>query len=1007
MSRMNMADGQGALRGLLRRWRWPVGTAVVLACYALAGFVLAPWLVERELPRVVQEALGREATVAGVAVNPFLLTLRIEGFRLADTDGSTLAGFDALFLDFEVLASLVARAPTLAALRIDAPYLDVVRGRDGAVNLLELVPPEPAAPDTAPAGLPRFVVRELRLNRGLIDVTDAMPETPFRTQVGPFDVALDELSTLPDAAGRHQLAIGLESGTRVTVAGELVVNPLHASGDVTMTGPFLGLLHRYVRDQFAFDIAGGSSEIGLHFDLRGTTGGAVEASVTDLAATVRDVRLDAHTAPGFLGWSELRLTGGTLRWPAQEVDVQAVALTGLKVRARLDADGRIDVEQFFAPPTGNGPAAVSTPAAAHELAAAPTTATAPATGNGAAPWSVRVAEAALSDATIEFTDAARAQPVTHTIADLDVTLREVSTEPGARMPLEAGVRLGAGGDIRVAGTLAVLPDVVLDAEVKAVDIALDQAQPYVSDIARVEIRGGTLSLDGHLGSDSREQLAFDGDLRIHDLDTYDLGKEEKLLAWRELGLDDMQLRLDGNQARITRVRIERPFSRVFIARDQTTNIGDLLVEETAAGPVAGTAPAPAPAGPAAPAFRTRIGAVRIRDGEVDFTDLSLPLPFAARVQQLQGEFTTIDTRSVAPSRIRLEGRVAEYGHARVDGEVRVSSPTDLADVAVVFRNIEMAPLSPYVVKFAGRKIASGRIDLDLRYQLHDRQMVGTNKIVIDQLELGEKVPNPDAVDLPLGLAVALLKDANGRIDIDMPVSGSLDDPEFGIGSVLWKAFVNLVTKVAAAPFRLLGGLLGIESEDLGRIDFLPGRADLLPPEQEKLLRVAEGLARRPALTVAVPAVVDPAADMVVLRTAKLDALVEQELAASGAPGSGRGLERRTRQVIESLYERSFPDRSLDELQAGFQAPPPDDPQGRSRLDELAYLGRLRTDLAGVQPVGAEELDALGTARAAAIVTALTAGGTIDAARVQAGERREVEARGGEWISVELGVGGVE
>lgn len=1007
MAQTTTAGEERPARGWLRRWRWPFGTVLALALYALAGFVLAPWVVQRELPQVLRETLGREATIAGVEVNPFLLTLRIDGFRLADTDGSTLAGFDTLFVDLEALASLVARAPTLAALRIDAPYLDVVRGRDGAINLLELVPAEPAAADAAPAGLPRLVVQELRLNRGRLDVTDAMPATPFRTQVGPFSVALDELSTLPDAAGRHQLVIGLESGTRMTVAGDLVVNPLHASGNVTMAGPFLGLLHRYIRDQFAFDVAGGSTDLGLRFDLRGMADGSVAANVTDLAVTVHDMRLDAAASPGFLGWSQLRVTGGTLRWPAQEVDVQAVALTGLKVRARLDADGRIDLAQFFAPPTADGPAAVRPPATAPEPVAAPAAVTAPATGNGAAPWRIRVAEAALTDAAIEFTDAARAQPVTHTIADLDVTLREVTTEPGARMPLEAGVRLGAGGDVHVAGSLAVLPDVVLDAEVTAADIALAQAQPYVSDIARVQIRGGTLALDGHLSSDAREQLAFDGDLRIRNLDTYDLGKDEQLLAWRELGLDDLQLRLDGNQARITRIRLERPFSRIFIARDQTTNIGDLLVEETAAGTGVATAPAPAPASPATPAFRARVGAVRIRDGEVDFTDLSLPLPFAARVQQLQGEFTTIDTRSVAPSRIRLEGRVAEYGHARVDGEVRVSSPTDLADVAVIFRNIEMAPLSPYLVKFAGRKIASGRIDLDLRYQLHDRQMVGTNKIVIDELELGEKVPHPDAADLPLGLAVALLKDANGRIDIDMPVSGSLDDPEFGIGSVLWKAFVNLVTKVAAAPFRLLGGLLGIESEDLGRIDFLPGRADLLPPEQEKLLRVAEALARRPALTVAVPAVVDPAADTAVLRTAKLDALVEQELAASGAPGSGRGLERRTRQVIEALYERRFPERSLDELQAGFQAPPPDDPQGRARLDELAYLGRLRADLAAVQPVTAEELEALGAARATAIVAALTGSGTVDGARVQAGERREGAARGGEWIGVELGVGGVE
>ena len=393
----------------------------------------------------------------------------------------------------------------------------------------------------------------------------------------------------------------------------------------------------------------------------------------------------------------------------------------------------------------------------------------------------------------------------------------------------------------------------------------------------------------------------------------------------------------------------------------------------------------------------------VSNGETDFTDLSLPLPFAARVQDLKGELTTIDTGSSAPSRISLEGRVDEYGLARVNGQVRISAPTDLADIGVIFRNIEMAPLSPYTVEFAGRKIARGKIDLDLRYKLDNRRMVGSNKIVIDELELGEKVPNPDAVDLPLGLAVALLKDANGRIDLDMPVSGSLDDPQFGIGSVLWKAFVNLITKIVTSPFHLLGSLLGIESEDLGRIEFSPGRSDVLPPEKEKLARIVEALGKRPNLGVEIPAVVDPKTDADALRTAKMAALVEAELAASGKPDSGRGLEKRTRKAVEEVYKRQFPEQKLAALQEKFTAPPPEDATGKPRLDELAYLDELRRQIAAAEPIDDAELAGLGTARAAAVTAELTASGEIAASRVRVGERKEARARDGAWIPVELAV----
>lgn len=984
----------GPVRGFLRRWRWPLAGLLGLVLYALAGYVLAPWLIARELPKIARETLGREASVAAVEVDPFAFTLRLTGLRLKDTDGSLLAGLDEMYVDLAAGASIVGRALTLAELRLDAPYLNVMRGRDGAINLLHLVPSGPAPAAEAPDAPPRLVVRALRLSRGALDFTDALPADVFHTRVGPFDVALDEISTLPDATGRHQLAITLESGTRITVAGDLVINPLRASGEIGVQGPFLGLLHRYLRDQFQFDLAGGTTDIGLRFDLRGTPDGGVEAGISDLTAAFRDVRLSAPSAGEFLGWSELRIAGGALRWPANEVSAQAVTLGGLILRARLGAGGRIDLEDLLAPAEA---AAGTPPAAPADIAPV-----APASGSD---WAVRIGEVSLADAALELTDAARPQPVQLTVADLDVALREVTTEPGARLPLEAAARLGAGGDIRLAGTVALLPEFSLDGELKAEGIALAQAQPYVSDIARIAIRGGTLALDGHLASGTGESLAFEGDLRVRDLDTEDMIKRERLLAWRELALDDLEFQLDGNRARVTRVRLERPFGRIYIARDQSTNIGDLFVEAPPAAAGAAEATPPATPAPAGEPFRARVGTVRVRNGEVDFTDLSLPLPFAARIEDLKGEVTTIDTRSTAPSRLAFEGRVDRYGLAQVGGEVRISSPTDLADVTVLFRNIEMAPLSPYTVKFAGRKIARGRINLDLRYQLADRQMVGTNKIVIDELELGEKVPHPDAVDLPLGLAVALLKDANGRIDVDMPVSGSLDDPQFGIGSVLWKAFINLVTRVATAPFRLLGSLLGMESEDLGRIDFPPGRADLLPPEQEKLLRVAEALARRPELVVEVPAAFDPQADAAVLRTAKAQALIDQDLAASGAPESGRGLEKRTRRAIESLYETTFPDRDLGELQAGFQAPPADDPQGRPRLDELAYLDRLRADLAAAQVVTGEELAALGTARAEAIATALTTVGQVPIGRVKSGDSRQVTVRDGAWISAELGLAG--
>jgi len=971
----------GDLSGRLRRWRWPLAGLAALLLYGLAGFFLAPWLIERQLPQALRTSLGREATIGVVAVNPFTLSLRLQAFELRDQDESRLAGFEDLFVDVSV-SSIWNRALTLSELRITAPYLNVVRDPGGAINLLDLASSGAEQPAAESEALPRFVVQQFRLDKGTVDFTDKVPATPFRTTAGPFDLALDDLSTLPDALGRHQLAITLESGTRISVSGDLAINPLQASGELTLDGPALGLLQRYLKDQLRFVVQGGTTQASLRFALQASAGGSPEILVSELAVRLSEVSLDAEMAPGFFGFEEFSIKGGRFAWPAREVSAEQVLLAGAKVKLNRDADGHIDLVELLAPEEAGEPPPEAVPAEAE------------------ASWSVRIAEIALRDLSADVVDRAPASPAQLVISDLDVSLRGLASEPGARFPLEAGLALGSGGTVKLRGELTALPGFGLDADIEMADVALAPLQPYLSEFARVQLRGGTLGLDGHLASGADEVLAFAGDLRVNGLETHDQVKKERLLAWRELALDDLKLSVDANRLRVGRVRLDRPFGRVFIARDQSTNIGDLVVEPA---PSAG-APAAEPGKP----LDARVGRLLVRSGEVDFTDLSLPLPFAARVRELEGEFTAIDTRSAAPSRLRFEGRVDEYGLARAEGEVRASAPADLADVSVTFRNIEMAPLSPYSVKFAGRRIARGKIDLDLRYRLEDRRMIGANKIVIDELELGEKVPHPDAVDLPLGLAVALLKDAEGRIDLDMPVSGSLDDPEFAIGGVLWKAFVTLVTKVATAPFRLLGGLVGGGSEDLGRIDFLPGRADLLPPEREKLARVAEALGKRPSLGLEIPAVVDRESDATVLRLAKLQALVDEQLAATGVVRPGRDLERSTRRAVEALFAAQFPGESLGSVEERFKAVPGDDPQGKPRVDELAYLEELRTRVAERQVVSDEELDALGAARAAAIRDELASVHGIEPRRLVGGQRREVSPRdGAAWVGVELGLSGLD
>jgi hypothetical protein len=332
-------------------------------------------------------------------------------------------------------------------------------------------------------------------------------------------------------------------------------------------------------------------------------------------------------------------------------------------------------------------------------------------------------------------------------------------------------------------------------------------------------------------------------------------------------------------------------------------------------------------------------------------------------------------------------------------------PVRSTDVTMEFRNLLMSNLSPYTVQFAGREIDEGKLNLDLGYRIADGQLQGQNSVVMSDLVLGDEVDSPDAVSLPLGLAVALLTDANGVIDIDLPVEGDINDPEFKIGGVIWKAFAGLITKIVAAPFRLLGALIGIDSEDLGQFQFLAGRTDLTPPELEKVVQLQEALRQRPELAIEVSGPFDPAIDVPALQYQQIRSIVMERLGEDYANPDEefRMLNDEIRIVFEALFVERFPDTPLESVKADHLVPPADKPQGEPVLDQTAYAADLRDRLLASEAVGQQELEALGNARAEAIRDAFLAGGEFDERRVVIAAPSAGEPGDEEWVVMELGV----
>jgi hypothetical protein len=438
--------------------------------------------------------------------------------------------------------------------------------------------------------------------------------------------------------------------------------------------------------------------------------------------------------------------------------------------------------------------------------------------------------------------------------------------------------------------------------------------------------------------------------------------------------------------------VSQPGGKFIIEKDRSLNFARVIKSGSASKKEEKPEAGPATADP----FPYRVRRILVSGGLVNFADLSLITPFGTKIHELKGIVAGVSSARSARAQVKLDGRVDEYGTANIDGELNTSDPKAFTNISVVFRNVEMSRLTPYSGKFAGRKIDSGKLSVDLKYKIDKGRLAGDNKIVVERLALGERVESPDAVNLPLDLAVALLEDTNGVIDLGLPVSGNLDSPEFSYGALIGKALANLITKIVTSPFRALGALLpGGGDEAFNTVAFEPGRPDVPPPEKEKLARLAGALQKRPQIKLSVQGRYNPQSDLAELRTAYLSrnlaARLGQKPVPSEDPGPVDFSSPETRKALEALFAERFGAEALKTLKAELKAADEKAKKDAAAKGQTAAEaesedpGRnakiLFDRLAAVEPVDDGALGRLADARAQAVVVELSAAGGIPAERI--------------------------
>lgn len=656
-------------------------------------------------------------------------------------------------------------------------------------------------------------------------------------------------------------------------------------------------------------------------------------------------------------------------------------------------------------------------------------------GSAGKPWTGTIARTELTGFSADVRDEASAVKV-H-VTDLGVRLDGVGTDLKQPVRFTAGLNVREGGTLSAQGSLVPVSG-ALQAQVQVKQLALAPLQPLLAQYLKLKVAAGNASAAGRIttggGGPKSPALRYVGGFNVAGL-VLNEQDGELFASWKDFGAAKLTASVNPDRLEIPELRVVEPNAKLIIEDDRSFNAARLLVQPAGSAAAAPIAAKSAPASAAEP-FPVRIGRVRLQEGRLEFTDLSLRPQFSAKVYELNGVATGLSSDRQSRSQVELDGRVDEFGTARVRGELNPFKPSDNTDLGVIFKNVDMVPASPYSMKFAGYRVAEGKISLDLQYKVRAGQLEGANQIVIDKLTLGERIDSPDALKLPLQLAIAILKDSDGRIDLGLPVSGNIDDPQFSYGALIWKAIGNLLTKIVTAPFRALGGLLGISGEKLEAIDFDPGSDALMPPEREKLKQVAQLLGKRTQLKLSIPAQYNEAADGAALRARAVRAEILRragvKLQAGEEPGPADLGDRKVRSAMRGLYAERFGKGELDKAvkaaeQAALAAPAgsaasapnPSSQTAPQKLaiwervgkmiegepqvaDARAFYRKLQERLEQQQPLPPEALASLGTRRAKAILAALAEAG-VDSTRAVAGASGTIDIERSRTVPIKLGL----
>ncbi|HEY6998338.1 MAG TPA: DUF748 domain-containing protein [Candidatus Binatia bacterium] len=801
----------------------------------------------------------------------------------------TLPAFDLVVDDIEVFSQKAA----LKSIKVESPELHVTRNRDGSLNLASLIAPSKTEKppqqktDEKPFG---YQVGEIAVDQGKVIFADQGPDRPFQKQLENIHIEIKGLTSESGKKASTEISFQTDAKEEFNQNGTLQLTPLVAEGKIELKSFQLKGLRPYYENLLGLEITEGMLDLSSRFAVQEKDDKQLQTKLDELSAALRSLQLNVPNERQPLWRSPLL----AIKDATVDVEKKSILLGSVEGHEangfiQRNADGSINFARVIK--TQAGPAETKKPEPGET-----------------AEWAVQTKRVAFDRFRIVFEDRMLSSPARTTISALSVLAENASNVKNSRAKVRIRANINDKGRLMLAGDLGTRP-VVGRFNLVTQGIEVVPFQPYLADQVNLSLTSGAVGSKGILtvdtSGDGAAKVNYEGNVQIADFTSIEKDASQDLLKWKSLDLGGIQFALQPLQLRINEINLADFYARIILGADGKLNLQKLTVQKTDTGD-AGASKQAAPAEPAPPEpsseKQVSIGKINLQAGNVDFSDFFIKPNYSANLTGVQGSISELKPET--PGDLSIQAKLDNAAPVDIQGKINPLSKDLYLDIAANASEIQLNPMSPYSIKYVGYGIERGELSFKVKYKVENRKLDAQNQIILNQLTFGEKVESPTATKLPVLLAVGLLKDRNGVIDVNLPISGSLDSPEFSVGGIILRLVINIITRAVTSPFALLGAAFGGGSgAELSYVEFDYGRSTLTQSAEAKIKSLATAMNNRPALKLDISGRVDPVNDLEGLKQASIERKVKaqkmKELVRQGtAPKSVDDV-----QVDKAEYER--------------------------------------------------------------------------------------------------------